>query len=450
MGLYFITPHKGRWSLLLASSFFFYSCWKPAYLLLIITSIVVDYFAAIGIEKATEKTTKKILLGLSLLTNLGMLFVFKYFKFFLFNISQLIPQISLPPDSALMQLVLPVGISFYTFQTMGYTIDVYNNKMKAERHMGYFALYVSFFPQLVAGPIERAGHLIPQFKKKRKVDINNLINGSARILWGFFKKVVIADRLALFADVVFANPTDYSGFTLVLGILFFTFQIYCDFSGYSDVAIGIAKVMGIDLIENFKLPYNAINVKDFWNRWHISLSSWFRDYLYIPLGGSRASLIKTTFNLLVVFTLSGLWHGANWTFLLWGLIHGLYLLIYKFTKPISSKLPKLVNVTITFFAVSFAWVFFRAKTVNDAFYILGNIFSKTSWKGFLPGLTLTDLILSIIFIIFMAIIHRVLNYNLSKITEIKPWKQILFFSVTFCLVISFGIFNENKFLYFQF
>jgi D-alanyl-lipoteichoic acid acyltransferase DltB (MBOAT superfamily) len=333
---------------------------------------------------------------------------------------------------------------------MGYTIDVFKGRMKAERHLGYFALYVSFFPQLVAGPIERASHLLPQFKARKTVSFDNLIIGFGRILWGFFKKVVIADRLALFADVIFSTPSDYSGLPLLVGILFFTFQIYCDFSGYSDIAIGIAKIMGIDLIENFNLPYTSINIHEFWKRWHISLSSWFRDYLYFPLGGNRLSLQRTFFNLLFVFTLSGFWHGANWTFILWGLLHGTYLIIWKMLHPFTNTIPKLLSRIITFIAVSLAWVLFRANSISDAIYIYRNVLHPLHWKGFLPGLTVTDLVLSGIFIVYLGMIHHNLSFNLSRLATLKPWKQILFFSITLCLIISFGIFNESKFLYFQF
>jgi D-alanyl-lipoteichoic acid acyltransferase DltB (MBOAT superfamily) len=448
--LYFLIPQKGKWGLLLGASFLFYSCWKPEYLLLIITSILVDYFAALGIDKTDNPRLKKGLLTISLITNLGMLFVFKYFKFFLHNIGIIIPLSGPGTDSQILKLLLPVGISFYTFQTMGYTIDVFKGRMKAERHLGYFALYVSFFPQLVAGPIERASHLLPQFKARKTVSFDNLIIGFGRILWGFFKKVVIADRLALFADVIFSTPSDYSGLPLLVGILFFTFQIYCDFSGYSDIAIGIAKIMGIDLIENFNLPYTSINIHEFWKRWHISLSSWFRDYLYFPLGGNRLSLQRTFFNLLFVFTLSGFWHGANWTFILWGLLHGTYLIIWKMLHPFTNTIPKLLSRIITFIAVSLAWVLFRANSISDAIYIYRNVLHPLHWKGFLPGLTVTDLVLSGIFIVYLGMIHHNLSFNLSRLATLKPWKQILFFSITLCLIISFGIFNESKFLYFQF
>ncbi|MBN2828693.1 MAG: MBOAT family protein [Candidatus Cloacimonetes bacterium] len=448
--LYFLTPHKVKWGLLLAVSFLFYSFWKPEYLILIITSIIVDYFAAIRIEKTDNLKLKRFFLTVSLVTNLGMLFTFKYLKFFLVNLGVVIPSLYPTPDSPVMKILLPVGISFYTFQTMGYTIDVYKGKLKAERHLGYFALYVSYFPQLVAGPIERASHLLPQFKSINPIKAENLIIGFSRILWGFFKKVVIADRLALFADVIFANPTDYSGFPLIVGILFFTFQIYCDFSGYSDIAIGIAKVMGIDIIENFNIPYSSVNISEFWKRWHISLSSWFRDYLYFPLGGNKKGIPRTYFNLLLVFTLSGFWHGANWTFLVWGILHGIYLIFYKMTSHLFTRLPKQISIVITFIAVSFAWVFFRAKSLNDALYIIRNVFHSINWRGFVPGLTGTDLMLSIVFIAYMTVIHHRFNFNLSRLTDLKPYQQLLFLSITFCLIICFGIFNENKFLYFQF
>ena len=383
---YFSMPHKYRWVLLLAASYYFYMAWRAEYIFLIIFSTLIDYYAAIFMEKQTDKSKRKKFLILSLFSNLGLLFTFKYFNFFSTSISETFNYFNIFMDSPTFKLLLPVGISFYTFQTLSYTIDVYRGQKKAEKHLGYFAVFVSFFPQLVAGPIERSTNLLPQFFEKHDFDYQRVTDGLKLMMWGFFKKVVIADRLAILVNQVYNNADEYEGFPLILATYFFAFQIYCDFSGYSDIAIGAAQVMGFDLMENFRRPYHAKSISEFWKRWHISLSTWFRDYVYIPLGGNSTVKWRWYFNLFITFLVSGLWHGADWTFVIWGAIHGFYLISAIWTNGIVNKVynfiglkkgsngRKLIDVIWTFHLVLFAWIFFRANSFSDAIYILENFF----------------------------------------------------------------------------
>lgn len=385
-----------RWVLLLAASYFFYAAWSPEYLLWIIASTLIDYVAGIQIAKSKVSSVRKGLLAFSIVSNLGLLFAAKYLNLFSdslqvvlerFNVQmQFVDLDNLPA----FRMLLPVGISFYTFQTIGYTIDVYREKIEPERHLGYFALFVSFFPQLVAGPIERAGNLLPQFRVRHTFSVSRVVSGLRLALWGMFKKVVIADRLVLYVNGVYNHPADYQGLPILLATLFFAVQLYCDFSGYSDIALGVAKVMGYDLTSNFAQPYFATSIAAFWRRWHISLSGWFRDYVYIPLGGNRVPKWRWYLNLMIVFVASGLWHGANWTFALWGGLHGLYYLIEIWTKGIRDRvldsgaerfcleakpvLKAAIGGLVTFCLVCFAWIFFRANSVSDAFTLAGNLF----------------------------------------------------------------------------
>jgi D-alanyl-lipoteichoic acid acyltransferase DltB (MBOAT superfamily) len=299
-------------------------CWRVEYIFLIILSTLIDYRAGIGIEEASGEAERKRYLYLSLLVNLGLLFSFKYFNFFGGALNDLFSSVNIKYSLPELKVLLPIGISFYTFQTLSYTIDVYRGKKKAERHLGIFAVYVAFFPQLVAGPIERSIHLMPQFKEEHKLIYSNVSAGIKLMLWGYFKKLVIADRAALLVNTVYNNPEDYTGFPLWAATYLFAFQIFCDFSAYSDIARGSARVMGFDLMKNFRRPYFAHNIGEFWHNWHISLSTWFRDYVYIPLGGNRVSKLRYYFNIMAVFLTSGLWHGANWTFIFWGGLHGIY------------------------------------------------------------------------------------------------------------------------------
>ena len=318
VSLYLLIKHSQRWVLLLVASYYFYMAWKPEYILLIVASTFIDYFCGRKMGSIEEKKKRRPYLYLSLLTNLGILFTFKYFDFFTDSLQGLSEYFHLPYESPALQLILPMGISFYTFQTMSYSVDIYQGKLKPEKHFGIFALFVSFFPQLVAGPIERASNLLPQFHKPFTFDRKKAVSGLQLMLWGMFKKVVVADRLAFLVNAVYDQPGEYEGFTLFLATIFFAFQIYCDFSGYSDIAIGAARILGFDLMKNFDTPYSARNVSEFWRRWHISLSTWFKDYVYIPLGGNRVVKWRWYYNLMITFLVSGLWHGANWTFVIWG------------------------------------------------------------------------------------------------------------------------------------
>jgi D-alanyl-lipoteichoic acid acyltransferase DltB (MBOAT superfamily) len=363
------------------------------------------------------------------------------------------------------RIILPIGISFYTFQTLSYTIDVYRGKKEAERHLGVFALYVAFFPQLVAGPIERSTRLLPQFFRKYYFDYRRVTDGLQLMLWGFFKKLVIADRLAVYVNQVYNNPADYHGVPLILATYFFTFQIYCDFSGYSDIAIGAAQVMGYNLMENFKRPYFSKSITEFWRRWHISLSSWFRDYLYIPLGGNRVHKWRWYYNIIAVFLLSGLWHGANWTFVVWGGLHGFYILFSLWTDNLRNKISsflhtsrfptiqKLFKVFITFHLVVFAWIFFRANSISDAFLILANITRIDSWQCSISGaLNKIELIVAFLSILLLGVIHLIQAHtSVRTYLNGKPiWFRWACYYVIVFFITLFGKFEEQQFIYFQF
>lgn len=426
-------------------------------------------------EKSETKKKRRKFLILSLLSNLGLLFTFKYYNFFSTSFVDVLNYYNIFLDSPTFKLLLPVGISFYTFQTMSYSIDVYRGEIKAQHHFGYFALYVTFFPQLVAGPIERSTNLMPQFFEKHDFDTKRASDGLKLMMWGFFKKVVIADRLAILVNQVYNNAESYEGFPLLLATYFFAFQIYCDFSGYTDIAIGAAQVMGFKLMDNFNRPYFSKSISEFWKRWHISLSTWFRDYVYIPLGGNRASKWKWYFNLFFTFLISGLWHGANWTFVIWGAIHGFYLIFATWTKDIVNKiykflrlekgtrLRKYVDVAITFHLVLFAWVFFRANSFNDAIYILSNIF-PLNIKDFVSllnstgavenalGLTKRGIVLALLSIGFMEFVHLFQRHRkMRSFLSDKPivLRYAIYYAILIA-IISFGEFSMQEFIYFQF
>ena len=381
---YFLLPHRFRWLWLLGASAYFYMAVIPAYILILLVTILVDYVAGLAIERAQGRRRKQFLI-LSLVANLGMLVVFKYFNFFNFNAAVLAQWLGWNYPIPFLSLALPIGLSFHTFQSMAYTIEVYRGNQKAERHFGHLALYVLFYPQLVAGPIERPGRMLPQFHEKHKFDYDHAADGLRLMAWGFFKKLVIADRLALLVNPVFADPAGYPGPMLLLAALAFSYQIYCDFSGYSDIAIGAARVMGFRLMTNFDRPYSARSISEFWTRWHISLSSWFRDYVFFPM---RRSLLRRNTRLpdwlnqmlptMITMLLSGLWHGANWTFVIWGGLHGLYLTLELWTAPLRDRLARTLRLdsvprvrtalqtTSVFLLVSFALIFFRAPSLPAA------------------------------------------------------------------------------------
>lgn len=466
VALYFSISHKYRWIFLLIASYYFYMSWKAEYAILILFSTIVDYLIAIQIGKTESIVKRKFFLALSIATGLGLLFTFKYFSFINNSLRELLALFSIQFSPPVLNVLLPVGISFYTFQSIGYVIDVYRKKIKPEKHFGIFALYVSFFPQLVAGPIERAGNLMPQFFEKHKIDYQNIAYGLKRMMWGFFKKLVIADRLSILVNTIYASPTSYTGTPLILATVFFAFQIYCDFSGYSDIAIGTARIMGFRLMENFKRPYFSRSLPEFWKRWHISLSTWFKDYFYISLGGNRVSIPRWYFNLFITFLVSGLWHGANWTFAAWGAFHGLMVLFGVITKNFRlkiadktrlTKFPKilsLLNILITFILADIAWIFFRANTMSDAVYILTHLFSGLTLNisSVDLGLDTPELVVAFVSIILMEIVHVIQErMGIMQFLSRRPaWLRWIIYFLLLLLILLFGVFKGMKFIYFQF
>lgn len=447
-GLYFILPHKFRWFLLLISSCIFYMSFIPIYILILFLTIIVDYTAGIFIEKSKGKKRLTFLI-ISLISTISILFVFKYYNFFIYNYDYIINLFGWNYSLNLLKIVLPIGLSFHTFQSMAYVIEVYRGKFKAEYNFGIYALYVMFYPQLVAGPIERPQNLIHQFYEKHEFEIWRVIDGIRLMLWGLFKKVVIADRLAVLVNIIYDNPTIYSGSHLIVATIFFAFQIYCDFSGYSDMAIGAARVMGFKLMDNFKSPYFSKSIPEFWRRWHISLSSWFKDYVYIPLGGSKVGLFRYYYNLFIVFLISGFWHGANWTFIIWGGLHGIYMVLSNIKDKFKLfNLPNITKIIVTFVLVGISWVFFRANSLSGALYILKNLLVNVNLSVFGSGRVVSrvEMALSIFFIIILIIVEYVIGKK--KIDGLKWWWII--YLILIWLILVFGVFGEIKFIYFQF
>jgi len=398
---------------------------------------------------------------LSLGVNLGVLFLFKYFNLLNEAIRVAFNELNIFYDIPAFNLLLPVGISFYTFQTLAYSIDVYRGKMQPEENFRDFALYVSFFPQLVAGPIERATNLLPQFKRTYRYDYIRVVGGLQQMLWGFFKKLVIADRLAPLVNEVYNNPNEHSSITILTATYLFAIQIYCDFSGYSDIAIGAARTMGYDLMDNFRVPYLSKSIREFWQRWHISLSTWFRDYLYIPLGGNRVKVYRWYLNLMVVFVVSGFWHGANWTFLIWGALHGIYLIMEILKNrwfPNSFKIGKIASTFFTFNMVVLAWIFFRANSVGDAFYIINKIrtiFNDFSVQKVISAVFWQDskgsMLVTLAITTFFLFIDPIMDSLVKKIKYNKklPYGMIVS-SILAASIMLFGAFGEVEFIYFQF
>ena len=465
---YFLMPHRFRLVFLLLASYYFYMCWRPEYIVLILASTLVDYFAGLGMGRTDDRKKRRKFLLMSLFANLGLLFTFKYFNFFADSLNHLFAAVRVDVQMPALDVLLPVGISFYTFQTLSYTIDVYRGETQPEKNPLRFALYVAFFPQLVAGPIERSTRLLKQFYRKVSFSEERLRSGLLLILWGLFKKVVIADRLAIYVNEAYNHPGDYQGWPLILATYFFAFQIYCDFSGYSDIAIGSARILGFDLMENFRQPYFARSISEFWKRWHISLSTWFRDYLYIPLGGNRVVKWRWYYNLMVVFLVSGLWHGANWTFVVWGALHGFYLIFSIWTQTWRAKmrewfglsrrprLEALWQTVVTFHLVLVAWVFFRANSLSDALLILNNMsqldFSLQGLMDINIELGWGELMLVMLFIAGMELVHVLqISGRLASLSLRMP--QPLRLAVFYGLLLSivfFGVFNHTEFIYFQF
>lgn len=445
---------------LVAASYFFYGWWDWRFLSLIFFSTIVDYFVGRGLLKYKSPTRRKLLLWISISVNIGFLGFFKYYNFFLENFIAFFSFFGSEISASTLNIVLPVGISFYTFQTLSYTIDVYKEKLKPTNDFIAFAAYVSFFPQLVAGPIERATNLLPQFQRIRDFSESAAVNGMRQILWGLFKKIVIADNCAVHVNHIFANSSDMDGSMLVIGALLFTFQIYGDFSGYSDIAIGTARLFGFNLMRNFAFPYFSRDIAEFWRRWHISLSTWFRDYLYIPLGGSRGGTYMKIRNTFIIFIVSGFWHGANWTFIIWGALNALYFLPLLLTNrnrqhleivaqgKFIPKIREVMGMAITFSLTVFAWIFFRAESLGHAIEYISGILSPSLFT--MPDLSGMRLIMLII-ILFIAFewIGREKNYALAYV---KNWKKPVrigtYYIIVFLIFMLTG--EQQEFIYFQF
>ena len=441
--------------LLLIASYIFYGWWDWRFLSLIAFSTLIDFFIGKKISTSKLKKTKKIFLLVSLIVNLGLLGFFKYFNFFIISFQESIASMGLSLDTWTLNIILPVGISFYTFQTLSYSIDIYKGKIRHTNDFISFAVFVAFFPQLVAGPIERASHLLPQFLKKREFDYKTAITGISLVLYGFFKKIVIADRLAIYVNRVFEDIDNANTISLMLGAIFFGFQIYADFSGYSLIARGISKLLGFDLMINFSKPYLASSIPEFWRRWHISLSTWFRDYLYIPLGGNRVSVLRNYCNLFIVFLVSGLWHGANWTFVIWGALHGVYQVVYLQYKKIihsnfkESKIRKILNILTVYFFVTFAWIFFRANSFNQSIAYIEKII-EFDFSLNLVQISVGKGPLNLVLCLFVITLLY-FSYLLPKdLSFKKDTSHLLFSVVTLLFIIILGINGKSEFIYFQF
>jgi D-alanyl-lipoteichoic acid acyltransferase DltB (MBOAT superfamily) len=455
--------------LLLVSSYFFYACWDWRFLFLLIFSTVLDYFTGIKMSDAGNQQSKKFWFWLSVSINLGFLGIFKYYNFFADSFAAALSNFGFQINPWSLNVILPVGISFYTFHGLSYVIDIYKNRIKAERNFIDYSVFVSFFPLLVAGPIERATHLLPQIQKERTFDYTKAADGLRQILWGLFKKVVIADQCAEFANLIFNNSADYSGSTLLVGAIFFTFQIYGDFSGYSDIALGTARLFGIELLRNFAYPYFSRDIAEFWRRWHISLSTWFRDYLYIPLGGSKGSTWKKVRNTFIIFIVSGFWHGANWTFIMWGLLNALFIMpsiIFNTNRnnleivakgKVLPGIREFLQMIITFCLTVFAWIFFRAENISHAFSYVSGIFSQQlfSFPYILEphtGLRIFPRFLVFLLLVFFVIewLGREKQFAIAQIERImnRPLRWIFYLAIIFLSFYFTG--KEQQFIYFQF
>jgi alginate O-acetyltransferase complex protein AlgI len=475
--LYFILPYRFRVIMLLAASCYFYMFFIPVYIVILFSTIIIDYFAGILIERSSG-TKRKAWLVISLVANIGILCYFKYFNFLNDNLTLLLDSINIKNEIPYLTILLPIGLSFHTFQAMSYTIEVYRGNQKSEGNFITYALYVMFFPQLVAGPIERPQNLLHQFKEKHNFNYRRAADGLKLMTWGFFKKVVIADRLSGMVDYVYNDPSHFTGIPLIISTIFFSIQIYCDFSGYSDIAIGSARIMGIDLMKNFNRSYASKSIPEFWRRWHISLSTWFKDYLYIPLGGNKVPRCRMYLNLLIVFLISGLWHGASWNFIIWGAIHGTLLIIYitfarlfKRELATSSKfiihLKNTFSIIIVFILVSIAWIFFRASTWEDAQYIFTHLLQgingqwhdlqtwpDESFKSLLysgaDAYTFYVAIASVALMFLAEFLQSKYKLSLKVSTEFSFLRYAVYASLVL-LILYFGSFDRSvQFIYFQF
>ena len=458
--IYWSMPDRHRWVWLLAASCYFYMSWNPRYIILIIGVTLISYASALIIERTQSRTRKKAVLWAGGIVCLSFLFVFKYFNLFAGTFSTIMSGLCIPVHPVTLDLLLPVGISFYTFQTLSYMIDVYRGDISAEKNLGIYATFVSFFPQLVAGPIERAGNLLPQLTEEKRFDYKGITRGLKLIAWGLLKKMCVADLLAVQVDAVYQSLETCTGGDLLFAVIGFSIQIYCDFSGYSDIAVGSANILGINLMNNFSSPYYSASVREFWSRWHISLSGWFRDYVYIPLGGNRCGKFRHSFNLMCTFLLSGLWHGASWTFVVWGGIHGLAQILENTIEPYiknirTRRAGSVVSVLFVFSFCSLAWVFFRAETFRDAVYVLTHI-----GKGFSQeGMRFHNVRINAVGLVKLLLLCGILAvYDFAdKRNDVIEWigkrKAAVRWSIYTALVFIIFLFaqiDENSFIYFQF
>lgn len=444
---------------ILLASYVFYGWWNWKFLSLILFTTLVDYSVGLGFGKIENKTKRKLLLVASLIANLGLLGFFKYYNFFLENFITAFSLFGTHIQANTLNIILPIGISFYTFQSLSYSIDVYKKRLLPEKNLTTFAAFVTFFPQLMAGPIERATHLLPQFSNKREFNYTKAVNGLRQILWGLFKKIVIADNCALYANEIFNNSANYPGSTLVLGALYFTIQIYGDFSGYSDIAIGTARLFDFDLMKNFAFPYFSRDIAEFWRRWHISLSTWFRDYIYIPLGGSKGGTFMKVRNIFIIFLVSGLWHGANWTFIAWGALNAIYFLPLLLIKQNRKNLnvvaegrflpsfKEFIGMTITFGITIFAWIFFRAENIGHAIHYIAKIFSMSLFTR--PEIE-PKIIIVVIFFTFIEWLGRNDQYAIEHL--MSKWPKTIRWAFYYCVILAIFLFagKEQQFIYFQF
>lgn len=452
-------------ALLLAASYFFYASWDWRFMFLLLFSTVLDYVTGLKIQYAENMKLKRIWFLLSISINLGFLGVFKYYNFFAESFANVFSNLGLQVNLWSLNIILPVGISFYTFHGLSYVIDIYKLRINAENNFVDYAVFVSFFPLLVAGPIERATHLLPQIKRERIFSQTNAVFGLRQVLWGLFKKIVIADNCAVYANEIFNNSVNYSGSTLVLGALFFSFQIYGDFSGYSDIALGTARIFGIDLLRNFAFPYFSRDIAEFWRRWHISLSSWFKDYVYIPLGGNKGGNLMRLRNTFIIFLVSGFWHGANWTFLVWGGLNALFIMPYIIMRSnrnnmeivaqgkLLPSVKELFQITLTFSLTVFAWIFFRSENIGQAVSIIFEIFSVSffDFPAF-PGLYKSKLTIYLVFIfVLIEWLGREDQFAIERIGQ--RWPRILRWFFYSIIIFAIGMFFQSKetpFIYFQF
>ena len=472
---YFLMPEKLKNHWLLVASYYFYMSWQPVYALLILFSTVTTFYCAVLIDKADTDKKKKIYLAVNILVNIAILCYFKYFNFIVDSLLAVFPSLSISRNNNLLAVV---GISFYTFQSLGYSIDVYRGKVEREKNFLTYALFVSFFPQLVAGPIERSANLLPQFHKTNKFEYNRVTDGLVLMAWGFFKKLVVSDGAAIIVNMVYNDVTKFTGVQLIVPTVLFAFQIYGDFSGYSDIAIGAANIMGFKLMRNFYHPYFSQNVSEFWRRWHISLSTWFMDYVYIPLGGSRKGNVRTYINLFITFIVSGLWHGASWTFVIWGALNGLYNVVHRILfgkketekrrrikegRPVAKQSPAVVvfKCLCTFLLIDFAWIFFRANSWADAMYVVGNMFSDFSLV-FTSGYLATALEAigyyanngtAIVLCTVLMLLVEVWEGKGQLVDRINrcaaPVRWVFYYGIIL-LILFFGYFGQSQFIYFQF